>query len=435
MVFLGAPMILLGEWLGASAFTIGMAYAALYLALPMQVIFTATLHRYGYKRQMIFCWVARALAIVVLAAVIWAAHEESPKRWMCCVFILCAWYFCLLRAAGNSATTPWMYAFIPPHIRGRYFAMDQTVSSTCGILVLISVSAVFAAVSTYHAFLICMAIALAGSIGSTACLTFWPDRPNPKPVGLKDMARRVPRLYSRKSPFRDYLIITTLFWLVISPINPFGSYYLKTEEHLSQSIIVLYSAFQYAGTLLGALWIGKRLDRWGVKPFFAVSLGLYALLGIYWAMLVLEMPFIVNFAAAAYFLFGLGNAFFYSPNLKYLPQVCPRNDQPLALALNIATTGMAAGLSPMIGGFFVKHVDGTPGMMKEPFLIYLAILVVAQFLLLAPFMRLKEVDNPEAPELPLSLGLHIRFPRYLSHILGVSVASHKLTEANPEPRD
>jgi len=419
MIVLGTPMILLGEWLGASAFTIGMAYAALYLSLPAQVLFTATIHRYGYKKQMIFCWATRALAAVAMLVMTWMARDGA-KPWMCAAYIVCAWHFCLFRAAGNSASTPWMYEFIPPRIRGKFFAYDQLISSTCGVMILISVSTLFAVFTTFSAFMLCMIISIFGAIASTACLFYWPDCPKPAPVSLRDMFRRVPKLCIKKSPFRTYLVITTIWWLVISPINPFSSYYLKTEAHLSQSIIILYSAFQYGGTILGALWISKRLDRWGVKLFFATSLVFYAFLGIYWILLVLRVPFIVNFAAASFFIFGLCNAFFYSPNLKYLPQVCPKDDQPLALALNIAVTGVAAGVSPMIGGYLVKHVDGTPGMLKLPFLIYLSILILTQFALFIPFLRLKDIENPHAIVLPNSIGLHIRFPRYLSHILGVS---------------
>jgi MFS family permease len=419
MIVLGTPMILLGEWLGASAFTIGMAYAALYLSLPVQVLCTATLHRYGYKKQMIFCWATRALAAVAMLVMTWMARDGA-RPWMCAAYIACAWHFCLFRAAGNSSATPWTYEFIPTHIRGKFFAYDQLISSCCGVTILLSVSLLFHVFTTFAAFMLCMLISIVGSIASTGCLFYWPDCPKPAAVSLPDMFRRVPRLCLKKSPFRTYLIITTIWWLVISPINPFSSYYLKTEAHLSQSLIILYSAFQYGGTILGALWISKRLDKWGVKPFFTMSLGFYAVLGIYWILLVLGVPVIINFAAASFFVFGLCNAFFYSPNLKYLPQVCPKDDQPLALALNTAVTGMAAGVSPMIGGYLVKHVDGTPGMLKGPFLAYLAVLVVAQFALLVPFMRLKDIENPEAPALPRAISLHIRFPRYLSHILGES---------------
>lgn len=415
MIVLGTPMILLGEWIGASAFTVGMAYAALYLSLPLQVLSTATLHRFGYKKQMIVCWAVRGLsAVVMLVMTILARH--GPKDWMCAVYIACAWHFCLFRAAGNASSTPWMYEFIPPEVRGRYFAIDQLVSSLCGVMILLSVSTLFALFSTFSAFMLCMVISIVGSIASTACLFYWPDCPKPARVSLSDMVRRVPKLCFAPSPFRTYLLATTAWWLVISPINPFSAYYLKTEAHLSQSLILLYSTFQYGGTLLGTFWISKRIDRVGTRPFFAASLLCYLALALYWVLLVAGVPHLLELAAASFFIFGLTNSFFYSPNLKYLPQVCPKDDQPLALAVNIAVTGMAAGLSPILWGFFVKHGDGTPGMVKGPFLAYLAILAVAQLVLLPVFLRLKETEGGEP--LPPSLRLHLRFSRYASQLLG-----------------
>jgi MFS family permease len=423
MIVLGTPMILLGEWLGANAFIIGMAYAALYLSLPVQVIFTATLHRFGYKKQMIFCWGARGIAAVVMLIMTWMAHD-GPQPWMRYAYIACAWHFCLFRAAGNSSVTPWMYEFIPPEVRGRYFAIDQTVSSICGVMILISAACLFAAFTPFSAFMLCMVISIVGSAASTVSLFYWPDCPKPAPVSLTDMAKRIPKLFFAPSPYRTYLIVTTLWWLVISPLNPFSSYYLKTEGHLSQSLVIIYSAYQYSGVLLGALWTSRHLDKWGVRPFFALSLGCYTLLGVYWILLVLGVPMVVHFAAASFFVLGLSNAFFYSPNFKYLPQVCPSDDQPLALAVNLASTGVAAGLSPIVGGFFVKHLDGTPGMLKTPFLIYLGILLVVQLALFAPFWRLKETGNTNPP-LPSFMQFHIRFTRYASSILSYAGMERK----------
>lgn len=423
MIVLGSPMILLGEWIHASAFTVGMAYAALYLALPLQVLGTSTLSRFGYKRQMTFCWGARGLAVVVLLGLVIAARN-GPADWMCAVYIGSIWVFCLLRAAGNSAVNPWLFAFIPQDIRGRYFATDQTLSSVCGIMVLLLVSLLFAWLGSFTAFCISLCIAIAGSVSSTTSLLFWPDVPAPEHVSLRQMFRKIPALLTSPSPYRRYTLLVTFLWLMTSPINPFGAYYLKTEAGLSRSTILLYCTFQYVGTMLGALWVGRKLDRWGVKPIFAACLGAYVLLGTYWILLVAGCPCIVHFAGIAYFIFGLCNSFFYSPNLKYLPQVCPKGDQPLAIALNIAMTGMAAGLSPVIWGYFVKYADGRPGMLHGPFLVYLALLVVSQIALLTPFMKLHEIEKTHLPELPRSLVLHIRFPKYASQLMGMSAARH-----------
>lgn len=256
---------------------------------------------------------------------------------------------------------------------------------------------------------------MVGSISSTTTLCFWPDAPKPGKISLRDMAKRVPALCLTPSPYRTYLIITTVWWFLISSITPFGSYYLKTESGLSHSVILFYSTIQYVGTLLGAFWISKRLDRYSVKSFFLMSLVCFTILGAYWILLVIKVPVILHFAGVAFFLLGMGNAFFYSPNLKYLPQICPKDDQPLAIALNIAMTGVAAGISPIVWGYLVKRPDGT-GMLAVPFIIYLSLLILTQFALIGPYMRIKEPEG-DNPELPISMGLHLRFTRYASHIL------------------
>gem|GEM_PF-1079745 len=415
MIVLGTPMVLLGEMLGASAFAIGLAYSAMFLALPVQILATSTIPRFGYKLQMSACWAGRSLAVIALFVISYLARRSGIQAWMTPAFVVCAWYFCILLAAGNSATAPWMYEFIPSAVRGRYFATDQTISSLSGIMVLLTVCVLFVVVDPLIAFMLCFVISFVGSVSSTVALFFWPSCKAPPRTSLRAVLGKVPALCTRASPYRHYLALGTLWWLLISPIIPFSAYYLKTEVGLGQSIIILYSAIQFVGTLLGALWVSQHLDDWGVRPFFAFTLVCYALVGIYWVLLVIGVPMMLEFAALSFFLIGLCNAFWFAPNLKYLPQVCPKDEQPLSLALFMAMTGVAAGISPIIGGFFVRHVDGSAGMEKAPFLVYLCILIVSQFLLLIPFSKLEETEHVNS--LPGYMSLNVRPNRYLSHVL------------------
>ena len=61
MMGLGTPMVLLTEQLGGSAFQVGLASSFVLLLFPVQVLATAALPRFGYQRQMVLAWAARAL--------------------------------------------------------------------------------------------------------------------------------------------------------------------------------------------------------------------------------------------------------------------------------------------------------------------------------------------------------------------------------------
>jgi len=65
MVVLGTPAVLLAESLGANTFQVGLLYSFVFLLLPVQVIATATLPRFGYKKQVIFGWAIRTLFLVI----------------------------------------------------------------------------------------------------------------------------------------------------------------------------------------------------------------------------------------------------------------------------------------------------------------------------------------------------------------------------------
>lgn len=416
MIILGTPHVLLGEYLGASPFAVSLAYSAVFLAMPVQVLATVLVARLGYKRQMMLFWGLRSLVIPVF---IWLAHlaRQGVEAWMVPAYVAATYCFCFFRSAGNSATTPWMFTFLPPHVRGRYFATDQTVSSVSGILMLVGVAAVFGALPVDTAFVIAFAVALGGGAASVWSLWYWPDVPAPEPTGLRRIAQGAPRLCLRPSPFRHYLLLVILWWLPVNGLEPLAAYYLKTEAGLGQSQILLFAALRYGGTLLGALWVRKRVDAWGVQPFFAFSFVIYALAAVYWLLLVLGVPGLLPFAGLSYFVMGMAWANWFAPNLKYLPQVCPENERPLALAVHTAVTGIAAGFSASAWGYFVKSSDSA-GMDSGRFVIYLAILIVVLLALIRPFTRLKEqLPGTGFPAAPI---FAVRLVRYGISMFGLA---------------
>ena len=63
-VALGTPMVLFAERLGASAFAVGLAYSFVFVLTPVQVLATALLPKYGYKRMMLSGWGLRSLFLL-----------------------------------------------------------------------------------------------------------------------------------------------------------------------------------------------------------------------------------------------------------------------------------------------------------------------------------------------------------------------------------
>ena len=67
---IGTPMVLFCEELGATAAQVGSAYSFVFILTPIQVLATALLPRFGYKKVMLGGW---ALRSVFLAVPVWLA--------------------------------------------------------------------------------------------------------------------------------------------------------------------------------------------------------------------------------------------------------------------------------------------------------------------------------------------------------------------------
>lgn len=391
MIVLSSPMVLMAEQLRASAFAVGLAYSAAFLTLPVQIVATAAIPRLGFKRQMILCWTLRAIGSLIA---LWLAFlaPADPKEWMRWIFIAGIYFFCFFRSFGTAASTPWLFAWVPKRLHGRYFATDQTVSSFCGIMLLLFLTFLFDKLPGWDAFRWAYAISLVGTVLSIFFLSKVPDVPRPNRTSLGHLAKRAGELVSRPSPYRHFLGLVLSWWLVAGCINPFVVYYLKTEAGISSSSIMFYTAFQSGGTILGAITIRTLVDRFGVRPFFVTSLLLHIVVGLYWLLLLTVLPGLIKVVEIQFFLMGLAASNWFAPNLKYLPQLCEEHERPLAVAVNTAATGVAAGLAPVLWGLFIKQSGDTPGVQVDRFTIYFVILIIVQMLLIIPFSRLKETD-------------------------------------------
>lgn len=414
MITLGTPLVLMAEQLGGSSFAVGLAYAGVFLVLPIQVVATVTIPRLGFKKQAAIGWSVRLLGTGVA---LWLAFlsPEEPKPWMIWVFIGAILWFCILRSFGSAALTPWLFAWIDDDVRGRYFATEQTLVSASGILVLLFLSGLFAILPEWRAFQISYLLALVGGGLAVFFMLKFPNEPAPGRTSLRLIGSRAWQLASRPSDFRRYLSLAVIWWVMISAVSPFMIYYLKTEAGMTTSRILLYSIFGNIATIIGALALRSRIDYYGPKPFFLFSNMMYALIGLYWLAMLTVAPWLVKFVGASFFLLGLAGSNWFAPHLKYLPQVCPDDERPLAVSLHSAMTGVAAGLAPMAWGLFVKNSDGSPGVRVDHFIIFFIVLIVVQLGLIFPYSRLREREISH----PMVLPLNPRTIRILNYLINV----------------
>jgi MFS family permease len=375
-VALGTPMVLFAERLGASAFSVGLAYSFVFLLTPVQVLATALLPRFGYKRMMLSGWGLRSLFLLPPVFLAWMA-PASGTMWMIVVFIGSVFFFTLFRSIGSCAYLPWLNALLPDRIRGKYFASEQTAAGIGGVGTLLLSAVAFMVLPIYTAFLVQYLFAFAGSWFAALALGRLRDAEKPSALSIGEVVRATPRMILAPGVFRQFLVVGVWAGLAVSAIPPFCAYYLKVGPQLSAAQIVLFTTAQYAGVILGAYSLRNRVDRSGARPFFVASLAIYAAIGVFWVVALRAGSIGVAPLYGMYFALGVAASCWFSANMKYLPQVVAPDQKALAYSIHGAVTSVVSGLAPVGWGLFIKGDSLVPSVDPTAFGAFFVTVVVS----------------------------------------------------------
>lgn len=407
------PMLLLLQQLGGTPFQSGLAYSFGFLMLPLQVISTALLPHLGYKNQVIFSWITRSLFLLIPLFLAFSA-PSSPASWMPNLMIWGLFFFAVLRSTGSSAWYPWLYAIIPKRIQGLYFSVDQTLINGAGVIILLFSSILFYVFSVYQAFTLIYTLAMLASIGAIYSLFRLPSVKQPETINLKGVWIRSQRLCFQAGPFKFFLIITLIWFLIGTPYMPFTVYYLNKNLAVSDGVIIFYTGIQYLGAILTAWLCRRALDRFGVRPFFTIALLSCILVKVYWLLMLAGMSFLLRGIGIVFLINGISTVLWQIAYLKYIPQLCDDSDRSLGVALQIAVVGFTGGLAPILWGLLLGQGIAGHDLHTGVFIIYFILAIIVLSALIVPFASIKE-DHPERPSLQNPRGL-IRLFRFITKI-------------------
>ncbi len=392
-IALGTPMVLFAERLGASAFAVGLAYSFVLLLTPIQVLATAWLPRFGYKRVMLSGWSLRSVFLLPPIVIAGMAPATGSVALVAC-FIGAVFFFTLFRAIGNCAYLPWLNGMLPEAIRGRYFASEQMAAGVGGIATLVLSVLSFRLLPLYAALLLQYLFAFLGSWLSALSLRRLPDGPRPAAMPLREVVRDAPRLVVRPGAFRSFLIVGVLGGAAFSAIPPFCAYYLRVVGGFSAAEVVLFTTVQYGGVFAGAMLLRDHLDRIGARPFFLGSLALYAGLAVFW-LLALRAGGAGSVALhVVHFLLGIAASAWFNATMKFLPQVVDPERRALGYSVHGAVTAVMSGLAPVLWGLVLKGDPGRPSMDIAAFQAFFVVALVGTVGLALLARRLPEA-SPE----------------------------------------
>ncbi|MCF3652272.1 hypothetical protein [Synoicihabitans lomoniglobus] len=427
---IGTPMVLFAEELGASSLQVGLAYSFVFILTPIQILATALLPKFGYKKVMLGGWAARSLFLIVPVWLAIAAAHSGVKPWMAPALVGSVFWFCFFRTIGAAAIMPWLYSILPPKARGRYFASDQFISGFAGVGTLLACVALFAQLPIFVALLIQYGIALAGSYLSFMSLRRLPDAPNPEPIGLGRVFRDTPRYMFRPSRFRQFLWLAVGYAVVSTPIPPFLAYYLKVGPALSAGQIMGFEVLRYAGVIAAAAFIKRRISQHGARPFFLLAMILYVMVAAFWWAFIHREWTMLGGVYVAYFGLGLAAACWTISNLNYLAQVIEDDNRALMIAVQGAVTACVGGLSPILWGMALKsqNAAGGPAIDSTMFQVFFGVVIVGVVVLSSLVGRLPEDETQPAKSLVIGNAIFRPF-RAATYL--VSLVDLRELEKNP----
>jgi len=382
-IAVGTPMVLFAQRLGASPFAVGLAYGFLYLLMPVQVLATSLLPRLGFKRLTLGGWRTRSFFLLVPIGL--AAFQPAPGNpWLVGALVASVFFFCLFRSIGVAALTSWIYALVPPAVRGRYFASEQFSGGVASAATLICSAALFAALPFYPAILLQYLIALTGSTLSYFILKKLPDVPGPVSLDIRKIVFDSTRHLFASGAFRRYLWLSAVWMLLTTPLPPFAAFYLKSAVGVTAGAIMTLEVVRYMAMGFGAWFIRHHIDRLGTKACFQAALGSLAAVLVYWCVYLQSGFGGFPGLCLAYGLFGFSAVCWLVASAEYLPRVVPDAERPLMVPLYGAATYLIGGLGPVLWGPLLK---GGAGISTRSFGLFFASELVATALLAVLLMR------------------------------------------------
>ncbi len=390
------PTVLFMAYLGADSFQTGLVYGWPLLLTPVQVLATALLPRWGFKRLTMAGWGARSWFLLVPLGLALSAPAQ-PAAWMVYAMIGAMFCYSLSRSVGAAAITTWLQGLVPEAVRGRYWSTDQIMGGTASIATLLLCAATFTWLPPSAAYAVQYAFSITGAWLAVRCLRSLPDIARPSVMSLGKIWADTPRLMFRAGEFSSYLWLAVLYYVVTTPLVPFSAYFLKVEAGIPSAIIMGCTIVQYLGVIAGNWFMRSRIDRTGSKPFFRASFALCGLVAAGWLVALHWRPLLPVLLPVLYFLLGATLGTFNAANVSYLAKILPEAERALPVSLHGAMTFFLGGLAPMVWGLVLKGGGEVPSINPTAFQGFFVFILIGAALLVLLANRLKEAPGHVDP--------------------------------------
>lgn len=393
--FFGSIFVLFLNELGLSKGQIGFLLSLLPFTGLISIFIAPAVARFGYKRTYVTAWAGRTIIAAFMLLTPWVAMTYGLDMTLVFISVTVA-AFSLVRSIGMTANMPWVQEYVPDTMRGKYTATSNMFTSAIGFAAVSLGGFVLGRVVGLPGFVILISVGILGGFLSTWLASFIPGG---APVPERAAAKKKRDLGAalRDGNYMRYLVGVALLTLATVPLGSFLPLYMREQVGLSPGNIVLLQIGTLAGGLATSFLWGWAADRYGSKPVMLWGLLLRMSLPVLWMFMPKNSPIslyvalgIALFQGLADMGWGIGSA-----RMLYV-SIVPNAKRSDYMALYTAWTGIAGGISQLVGGQLLQAFQGVSGqfffLTLNPYipLFGLALILPLVSLLIMRAIRLTE---------------------------------------------
>ena len=339
---------------------------------------------------------------------------------------------------SSSTWSTWMAELVPEQIRGRYFALRNSVSSVAGIFAVLIGGWLLKTFPGTDGFTVVYIIAAATALTGTVLL-FTQYNPPVAESPHTSMLASYKQIFKDRN-FMAFVRMVLFFNLALVVASPFFTVHFIEVLKVPIDVLGYFTAAAAVTAILGNLFFGKMSDILGNRFIIRFSLLLMIIPTVLMLFLPAQnpLPMVAAIILMQSFFMAGWNLATFNTSLS----ISPRGQRALYIGVYNSLNSLSAVFAPVLGGFLIdlyknNHVP-VFGLSFPPTVVVFALSAILLLLGLLAFPFYREANRNEDYSLR-DVVFRMNFPEilyklFVSTFMPRITSRHRLTEDIAELR-